>query len=62
MTTKNNLLLDLTIFGAFLVIANPRLTGNSIHEWLGIALIAGIVTLPILVLSWWIVYKSGLFD
>ena len=60
MSTKNNLLLDLTIFGAFLVIANPRLTGNSIHEWLGIALIAGIVTH--LLSHWrWIISVGGTF-
>ncbi len=44
MSTKTNLTLDLTIFAAFLVIANPRFTGNSIHEWLGVSFAAAIVT------------------
>lgn len=43
-STKTNLVLDLTIFTAFLVIASPKLTGNTIHEWLGVALSAAIVT------------------
>lgn len=43
-STKTNLILDLTIFAAFLVIASPKLTGNTIHEWLGVAFGAAIVT------------------
>ena len=43
-STKTNLILDITIFTAFLVIANPKLTGNTIHEWLGVSLTAAIVT------------------
>ncbi|MEI7848867.1 MAG: hypothetical protein WCK35_23905 [Chloroflexota bacterium] len=43
-STKTNLVLDLTIFTAFLVASNPRITGNSIHEWLGISFAAAIIT------------------
>ena len=43
-STKTNLVLDLTIFTAFLAIASPKLTGNTIHEWLGVAFGATIVT------------------
>lgn len=54
MSTKNNLTLDIVIFTAFLAAANPHLTGNTIHEWLGIALAGAIVTH--LLLHWdWIV-------
>ena len=42
-STKNNLILDITIFAAFLAIASPKLTGNTIHEWLALALAAAIV-------------------
>lgn len=42
--TKTNLILDITIFIAFLVVANPHLTGNSIHEWLSLSFAAAIVT------------------
>jgi len=44
VSSKINLVFDLIIFTAFLVVANPRLTGNSIHEWLGISFTAGIIT------------------
>ncbi|HNA90319.1 MAG TPA: DUF4405 domain-containing protein [Anaerolineales bacterium] len=42
-STKTNLVLDLTIFSAFLAIASPKLTGNTIHEWLAVAFGAAIV-------------------
>lgn len=44
MSNKTNLVLDLTIFTAFLVAYNPHLTGNTIHEWLAVAFGAAIVT------------------
>jgi len=44
MSTKHNLILDLSMFGIFLVIANPRLTGGSIHEWLAVSFSAAIIT------------------
>ena len=44
MSNKTNLILDLTIFTAFLAVANPHLTGNTIHEWLSVAFGAAIVT------------------
>ena len=42
--TKTNLVLDIAIFIVFLVAANPRLTGNTIHEWLSLSFAAAIVT------------------
>jgi len=44
MSTKTNLILDITIFTAFLAVANPSLTGMTIHEWLALAFAAAIVT------------------
>lgn len=44
MSTKANLTLDITIFTAFLAVANPSLTGMTIHEWLALAFAAAIVT------------------
>lgn len=49
---KINYLVDLSIFVAFLVGMNPRLTGMTIHEWLGIAFAAAIVTHLVLHWSW----------
>ena len=44
MSNKKNLILDIVIFLAFLAVANPSLTGNSIHEWLSIAFSAALIT------------------
>ncbi len=43
-STKTNLVLDIVIFTAFLVAANPSLTGNTIHEWLSLSFAAAVVT------------------
>jgi len=60
MSTKTNLTLDIVIFSALLAVANPHLTGNTIHEWLGIALAGAIITH--LLLHWdWIVKVGGAF-
>lgn len=54
MKSRNNLIVDSIIFAAFLVISNPHLTGNTVHEWLGVSFAAGIITH--LLLHWdWIV-------
>jgi len=60
MNTKTKLNLDLVIFTAFLAVTNPHLTGNSIHEWLGVSLAAGIITH--LLLNWkWIMDLTKTF-
>ncbi len=43
MSTKTNLILDLTMFGAFLTVSNPKLTGSTIHEWLAISLAGAVI-------------------
>jgi len=60
MSTKTNLVLDLTMFGAFLVISNPRFTGSMIHEWLAVSLAGAVITH--LLFHWeWIVKVGGEF-
>lgn len=60
MSTKTKLTLDIVIFSAMLAITNPRLTGNTIHEWLGVSLIAAIITH--LLFNWdWIVNVTKTF-
>jgi hypothetical protein len=44
MSNKKNLVLDIIIFVAFLAVANPSLTGMTLHEWLALAFAAAIVT------------------
>jgi len=52
--TVRNLLVDGTIFVGFLVATAPHATGQTIHEWLGLACGVGIITH--LLLHWkWIV-------
>ena len=59
-STKTNLTLDLIIFTAFLAVSNPHLTGNTIHEWLGVSFAAAIITH--LLFHWnWIVEVGGKF-
>jgi hypothetical protein len=59
-SAKTNLILDLGIFSAFLVVSNPHLTGNNIHEWLGISFTAAIITH--LLFHWqWILKIGGEF-
>ena len=58
--TKFNLMVDILIFGAFLAAGAPRFTGMAIHEWLGIAFGAAIVTH--LLLHWqWLVQVTKRF-
>ncbi len=50
--TLTNLALDGALFVAFLIATAPRLTGIAIHEWLGIALGAAVVTHLVIHWSW----------
>ena len=52
--SKVNLVVDIVIFLAFLIATAPHFTGIAIHEWLGLAFSAAIITH--LLLHWqWIV-------
>ena len=60
MSTKKKLTLDLTMFGAFLVVSNPHLTGITVHEWLGVSLIGALIAH--LLFNWeWIVNVGRTF-
>ncbi|MBK9927589.1 MAG: DUF4405 domain-containing protein [Anaerolineales bacterium] len=59
--TKNNtkvkLILDVSIFVAFIIAMDPRSSGIAVHEWLSTAAFAALVTH--LLLSWdWIVQTT----
>ncbi|NTU81026.1 MAG: DUF4405 domain-containing protein [Chloroflexales bacterium] len=62
-TNRNmvNLLLDGTIFVAFLASTAPRFTGLAIHEWLSIAFGAAIVTHLLLHWSWIVAVTKRFF-
>ncbi len=61
-STRNNLILDITIFAAFLAIASPKLTGNTIHEWLSLALAAAIVVHLLFHWKWIIALSKNFFQ
>jgi hypothetical protein len=61
MSTKTNLVLDLTIFTAFLAVSNPHLTGNSIHEWLSVSFTAAIITHLLFHWQWLVKISSEFF-
>ena len=52
MSAKANLVLDAVIGAAFLVAANPPLTGQGVHEWLGVAFAAATVTHVVFHWNW----------
>jgi hypothetical protein len=52
MSTKTNLIVDTTIFAAFLAVSNPHLTGNTIHEWLAVSFAGAIITHLLLHWDW----------
>jgi len=61
MSTKTNLILDITIFTAFLAVANPSLTGMTIHEWLALAFAAAIVTHLLFHWNWLVTVTKQFF-
>jgi len=52
MSTKTNLILDLTMLGAFLAVSNPHLTGMTIHEWLAVSMAGAVITHLLLHWNW----------
>jgi hypothetical protein len=52
VSTKTNLALDLIMFGGILAVANPRLTGTTIHEWLALSLAGAVLTHLLLHWEW----------
>jgi hypothetical protein len=57
---KINLFIDAGILIAFLIAAEPRILGENIHEWFGVAL--GVALLIHLLLHWdWVVNVGGQF-
>jgi len=61
MSTKSNLTLDITIFTAFLAVANPALTGMTVHEWLALAFAAAIVTHLLFHWNWLVTVTKQFF-
>ena len=60
-STAINLIIDSTIFIAFLVTMAPHFTGIAIHEWLSIAFGAAIITHLLLHWEWIVTTTQRLF-
>ena len=56
-----NLAVDIVIFLFFLVVEAPKFSGLPIHEWLGIAIGAGVITHVLLHWSWVIEISKRFF-
>jgi hypothetical protein len=52
ISARTNLIIDAAIFVAFLVATAPRLSGISIHEWLGVAFGAAVIVHLLLHWQW----------
>jgi cytochrome b len=59
---KTNLLVDASVFTAFLIAMEPRSSGIAVHEWLGIAFGAAIITHLLLHWKWVVSTTRRLFS
>ena len=41
--TQFNLWIDLGLFAAIMLVLAPKMTGQGLHEWLGVGLVVGVV-------------------
>jgi hypothetical protein len=60
--TKLNLVVDIVIFLAFLLVTQPHLTGIAVHEWQGISFGAGIATHVLLHGRWVVETTKRIFS
>jgi hypothetical protein len=58
---KKNFAIDIFIFLAFLTMESPNLSGHTIHEWLGLALLGTIVVHVFMHLDWIISVGKSFF-
>ncbi|GAB4486691.1 MAG: DUF4405 domain-containing protein [Anaerolineales bacterium] len=61
VSNKTNLVFDLLVFLAFLVLATPDLTGMTIHEWLGVAFLAALLTHLLFHWQWIVTVTTSFF-
>lgn len=61
MALKKNLLVDAAIFVAFLLAAEPELTGLPVHEWLSLAFAAAALVHLLLHWNWIVCVGAKLF-
>jgi hypothetical protein len=59
---KTNLFLDIGIFTTFLIVSAPKFTGETIHEWVGLALAATLLIHILLHWNWIITVGARFFQ
>ena len=60
--TRNKIITDLVVASATVILLSERLTGTAIHEWLGVAAIAAIITHLLLSFDWFVAVTKRFFQ
>lgn len=60
--TRNKIITDLVVAASTLILLSEKLTGTAIHEWLGVAALAAILTHLLLSFDWFAAVTKRLFQ
>ena len=60
--TRNKIITDLIVAAATLVLLSEKLTGEAIHEWLGVAALAAVLTHLLLGFDWFAAVTQRFFQ
>ncbi len=60
--TRNKIITDLIVAAATLVLLSEKLTGEAIHEWLGVAALAAVLTHLLLSFDWFAAVTQRFFQ
>ena len=60
--TRNKIITDLIVAAATIVLLSEKLTGEAIHEWLGVAALAAVLTHLLLSFDWFAAVNQRFFQ
>lgn len=60
--TRNKIIVDLTVAASILILLSPKMTGENLHEWIGVAGLAAIVAHLLLSFDWFAAVTRRLFQ
>lgn len=60
--TRNKIITDLVVAATTIVVISEKLTGETIHEWLGVAALAAILTHLLLSFDWFATVTQRFFQ
>ena len=60
--TRNKIITDLIVAASTLILLSEKLTGEAIHEWLGVAALAAILTHLLLSFDWFATVTKRFFQ